>query len=81
MAYAPTAFVKKIVLVLLLASSATLPAQPSPAQPSPAQPDRFSNVVVEVTAVADTRYVLAEAGEFAFSAGPDRHPYPHSKYT
>ena len=76
MAYAPTAFVKKIVLVLLLASSATLPAQPSPAQP-----DRFSNVVVEVTAVTDTRYVLAEAGEFAFSAGPDRHPYPHSKYT
>ena len=71
MAYAPTAFVKKIVLVSLLASSAALAAQP----------DRFSNVVVEVTAVTDTRYVLAEAGEFAFSAGPDRHPYPHSKYT
>ena len=71
MAYAPTAFVKKIVLALLLASSAALAAQP----------DRFSNVVVEVTAVTDTRYVLAEAGEFAFSAGPDRHPYPHSKYT
>ena len=71
MACAPTAFVKKIVLVLLLASSATLPAQP----------DRFSNVVVEVTAVADTRYVLAEAGKFAFSAGPDRHPYHDSKYT
>ena len=71
MAYAPTPFVKKIVLVLLLASSATLAAQP----------DRFSNVVVEVTAVADTSYVLAEAGEFAFSAGPARHPYHDSKYT
>ena len=55
MAYAPTPFVKKIVLVLLLASSAALAAQP----------DRFSNVVVEVTAVADTSYVLVEAGEFA----------------
>ena len=71
MAYAPTAFVKKIVLALLLASSAALAAQP----------DHFSNVVVEVTAVADTRYVLAEAGKFAFSAGPDRHPYHDSKYT
>ena len=62
MAYAPTAFVKKIVLVLLLASSAALAAQP----------DRFSNVVVEVTALTDSVYMLTGAGgNLAVSAGAD----------
>ena len=72
MANAPTPFVKKIVLVLLLASSAALAAQP----------DRFSNVVVEVTALTESIYLLTGAGgNLAVSAGPDRHSYHDSKYT